>query len=251
MNSVTIGISAFVAIFGGALSGVWLARCLPEPHLSAESRTVVSLSMAVVGTLSALVLGLLISTASTSFGARTNAIEDLAIDIIKLNRALVRYGPEASNIRSALQDYAQQKALELSGQNGKADLGLDTLRMLETVTDQIVELHATDDRQRQVQARALRLTYAMADARWLLVEKAGVTMPLPLLVLLIFWLALLFASFGLFAPRNATVIVVLLSCSLAISGGIWMILELGAPTHGFIRSSTAPMQVSIGEIGGN
>ena len=248
MNSVVASLGAFVAIFCGALAGVGLARRLPEPHLSNETRTAVSVSMAVVGTLAALVIGLMISSASSSFNARTDAIESLAVDIIRLNRALVRYGPEADAIRESLWIYTHAKTQDLSDQNPGNTLGLSTLSMFEAVSDQVLRLQPAEERERQLQSQALKLLDAIVDARWLFVEKSSISMPAPLLVLLIFWLALLFGSFGLFAPQNATVIVVLLLCAMAISGGILMILELGRPTQGLIQPSAAPMLTAINEI---
>src|SRR3712207_6189278 len=109
-----IGILTFIAIALGALAGLWLARHLPEAHLSGESRTAVSVSMAVVGTLAALVMGLLISSASSSFNAKTDALHRLAVDIIRLDRASRQYGPEAEDVRDLLRSYAQTKAEELS-----------------------------------------------------------------------------------------------------------------------------------------
>ena len=101
-NSVLIAGLAFVAIFGGSLAGIWLSTRLPQPHLTSESRTAISVSMAVVGTLSALVLSLLISNASTSFNTRTLATEGLAVDLVKLDHALARYGGEAVGAGCAL-----------------------------------------------------------------------------------------------------------------------------------------------------
>jgi CRP-like cAMP-binding protein len=248
MDSVVTSILAFMAIFFGALAGVWLARRLPEPHLSSESRTAVSVSMAVVGTLTALVMGLLISNASSSFTARTDAIHSLAIDVIKLDRALQQYGPEAGNIRETLQSYAQSKTRALGDQSDVSSLDLSTLEKFEAMNNQVLELQPIDGRKRQILAQTVKLLDSIADARWLLIEKSGTSLPSPVLALLIFWLALLFGSFGLFAPRNVTVIAVLLLCALAISGGIFMVLELGTSTRGLIRVSTAPMITAINEI---
>jgi hypothetical protein len=253
MNSVLVSLSAFLAIFCSALIGLWAAPRLPEPHLNSETRTAVSVSMAVVGTLAALVLGLMISSASTSFRARTDAVESLAVDIIKLNRALQRYGPEAASARDTLQAYAQSKIHELSDRIEGAGLGLGALHILETINDQVLALRPNNDRERHIQGNALQLIDAISNARWLLVEKNSLAVPPQFMALLIFWLSLLFASFGLFAPRNTTVIITLLLCAVAISGGILMILELGNPTRGLIQPSVAPLNMAIGEIapGGN
>lgn len=248
MDAILASLVAFGSIFGSALAGVQLARRLPEPHLSTETRTAVSVSMAVVGTMAALVLGLMINTSSTSFNSRSEAVESLAVGVLKLNRALIRYGSDASSIRETLQNYTKAKIDELSNSTQRTDVGLPTLQVLETINDQILALEPSDDRQRNIQGRARELAYSMADARWILVSKSVSAVPFAFLTLLILWLSLLFASFGLFAPRNATVIVVLFLCAFAISGGIFMILELGSPARGLIRPSVAPMYTALSEI---
>ncbi|RDI59102.1 DUF4239 domain-containing protein [Microvirga subterranea] len=248
MGSVLASLFTFIAVFCGAMIGIVLSGRLPAHHMSPETRTAVSVSMAVVGTLSALVIGLMISTASTAFNERTNAIEALAVDIVKLDRALLRIGSDAASIRKELRNYAEAKVEELSSPPKVGDLSISKLANLETISDQVVALQPHDDRGRQIQEQALQLLGAIADARWLLVEKSGVTMPAPFLLLVIFWLTLLFASFGLFAPNNGTVIAILFLCAMAISGGIFMILELGAPTRGLVRASVAPLHYALDTI---
>lgn len=248
MSSVVASLFTFIAVFCGAMIGIVLSGRLPAHHMSPETRNAVSVSMAVVGTLSALVIGLMISTASTAFNDRTNAIEALAVDIVKLDRALLRLGPDASPIRDELRRYAEAKVEELSHPPRMGDLSIAKLANLETINDQVIALQPGDARGRQIQEQALQLLGAISDARWLLVEKSGVTMPAPFLLLVIFWLTLLFASFGLFAPGNATVIAILFLCAMAISGGIFMILELGAPTRGLVRASNAPLHYAIEAI---
>ncbi|WP_264046443.1 bestrophin-like domain [Methylobacterium flocculans] len=248
MTPIFVSSLAFCSIFLGALGGVWIARRLPAPHLTTETRTAISVSMAVVGTLAALVLSHMLSNAGASFTLRTKAVQTLAVDLIKLDRALQRYGSETAGIREDIHVYARAKVAELSTTASDGGVGLENLHRLESISDRIVDLHPTDERAHRVQAQALRLVDEMTDARWLLVERNSLAVPLPFLVLMIFWLSLLFASFGLFAPRNTTVIAALLLCALAISGGILMILELGAPTRGFIRPSVAPMATAVEEL---
>ena len=239
---------AFLAIFAGAVGGVWLASRLPEPHLSSESQTAISVSMAVVGTMAALVLSLLISNASSSFNTQVAAIDDLAVDVVKLNRTLIRYGRDTIDIRQALRAYAAAKAAELSERDSRSDRRADTLRLLERVSDDVMALRPQNAREQQIQQRTLILVNAMMDARWTLAETVGAAIPHVFLVVLIFWLTLLFASFGLFAPRNQTVLVALLLCALAISGGIFLTLELGSPNDGLIRVSVAPIELAVQQL---
>jgi hypothetical protein len=247
MESV-LGVLTFIAISLGALTGLWLARHLPKAHLSSESRTAVSVSMAVVGTLAALVMSLLISSASSSFNAKTDALHRLAVDIIRLDRALRQYGPEAGDVRDLLRSYAETKAEELSDESNASSLDPRSLMKFEALTSRVLDLQPGDNHQRQAQAQALKVLDSIADARWLLIEKANTSLPTSFVILLIFWLALLFGSFGLFAPGNATVIIVLLLCALAISGGVFMVLELETATRGLIRVSTDPIVNAIREM---
>ena len=245
--AILISAIAFLAIFGGALAGVWGARYLPPPHLTAETRAAVSVSMAVVGTLAALVLSLMITNASSTFTAKGDAVASLAVEIVKLDRTLRRYGSETGPAREALRTYAQKKVADLS-QASFGQIGVSTLELLEVVDDRILALRSNEDRQTHLKGDALGLIHAISDSRWTLVAKSEGAVSSPFLSLLILWLALLFASFGLFAPRNATVMVVLFLSGLAISAGIFMIIELGSATAGLVRISTEPLSEALVEL---
>ena len=64
----------------------------------------------------------------------------------------------------------------------------------------------------------------------MLLQQAGSSVPVPFLVVMVFWLTVIFTSFGLFAPRNPAVIATLLVCALSVSGAIYLILERIAPS---------------------
>jgi hypothetical protein len=244
-----IGLVAFVAIFGGALLGIFGARRLPKHHLSNETRTAVSVSAAIVGTLSALVVGLMISTASSSFSTRSNEVTAISIDLLRINRMMQRYGPEADDVRAKLRIYAAAKMQELFPTSGEAAKTTEaTVRMMESTQDAILSLAPTDETHRWLRSQALMLSDNLLQARWLLAEQAGSGIPLPFLILLIFWLAIVFASFGLFAPLNTTAVAALCLCSMAVSGGITMILELNSPFSGLVRVSAEPMRQALAQI---
>ena len=63
---------------------------------------------------------------------------------------------------------------------------------------------------------------------------------MPFLAVLLCWLTIIFISFGLFAPRNALVVLVLLVCALSVGSAVFLVLELQAPFDGLIRVSDAP-----------
>jgi ABC-type amino acid transport system permease subunit len=244
-----IGLTSFVVIFGAVLLGMLSARTVPKHHMSSETRTAVSLSIAIVGTLSALVLGLMISTASNSFSSRSNEVTGISVDLIRMHRMLERYGTEAQVARSQLRTYATAKMQELFPDSGEMPPSDEaTVAMLEKTQDTILSLAPTDERQRWLRSEALTLTESLTEARWLLVEQAGASIPVPFLVILVFWLALVFGSFGLFAPSNSTAITALGLCTLAVSVCITMILDLNSPFTGLVQVSREPMRHALALI---
>ena len=207
------------------------------------------MAAAIVGTLSALVLGLMISTANSAFSARSGEVAAISVNLIRINRMMQRYGPEADDVRTKLRTYASAKMQDLFPASGEPSQNIEgTVRMMETTQDAILALVPTDERHRWLRSQALTLSDSLLQARWLLAEHSGSSIPVPFLILLIFWLTIVFASFGLFAPRNATAIAVLCLCSMAVSGGITMILELDSPLSGLVRVSAEPMRQALAQV---
>src|SRR6266403_2837578 len=249
MSHLFIGLISFAAIFGGAIIGLIAANRLPKHHLSADTQSAVTVSVAVIGTLSALVLGLMITAANGSFAARSDEVRELSLQLIRMDRNLRRYGPEADDARMKLRTWAIAKTQELFPEKGQSRPGNHTtIAMLEAVQDAVLVLTPKDERQQYLRTLCLTLSSTMIQARWSLEQRMGHSIPVPFLVLLIFWLAIVFASFGLFAPANPTVIVTLFLCSVAVSGGIYLIEELDNPLSGFIQVPSDSMRKALVEI---
>jgi ABC-type amino acid transport system permease subunit len=226
-----------------------LARRVPGHHLSAETQSAVTVSVAVIGTLSALVLGLMITAANRSFSARTDEVRDLSLQLIRMDRNLRRYGPEAVEARATLRIWANAKVQQLFPEKGKPPISGETvIATLENVQDALLDLTPQNEKQKYLRTLCVTLSSELIQARWSLETRTVHSIPLPFLVLLIFWLAIVFASFGLFAPRNAISIVVLLLCSLAVSGGIFLIEELDNPFSGLIQIPSDSMSRALVEI---
>src|SRR5438445_7111679 len=134
MTHIIGGLIAFATIFGGVLIGRFFARHLPRHHLNAETQSVVTVSVAVIGTLSALVLGLMISAANSSFSARTDQLRELSLQMIRMDRNLRRYGPEGAEARAALRVWAHAKIQQLFPEKGKPPVPSGTaITLLEDV----------------------------------------------------------------------------------------------------------------------
>jgi len=247
---------AFAAMFGGGLIGILAARALPEHHLSAQSATVVKLAAAVVVSLTSLVLALMLSSANSSFSANAGIVKKLSSDLIHLDHLLRVYGPDANAARANLRAYATKKNDELFGAS-KARAAADsetanreTADQLDALLDAVVSLSPADRRQTALVSQAQFLIDNVYAERWLLWENPGSTVPAQFLFVLIFWLALIYVSFGLFAPANLTVMASFFLSALAVAGAVLLILELGDPVHhGWFQVSNEPMRRAVVEIG--
>ena len=250
MSPTAIGCIVFACIFGGALLGMLLHGILPEHHLSSESKDVIKLGMALTATMSALVLALLVSSAKGSYDTQRNEITQLSANIILLDRVLAHYGPETKEARVLLAQTARGMLDRIwpESRTRNAELKPSGARG-ERFYDKIQELSPGNEVQRSLQGQALKMSVDLGQTRWLLFEQGGSSIPMPFLILLIFWVTIIFLSFGLFAPPNATVIATLFLCALSVSGAIFMILELDRPFGGLIHISSAPMRNALAQLG--
>src|SRR3954453_15589548 len=114
MNALTIGCIVFMLVFGSAMLAMAIQPMLPEHHLSAESKDVVKLGVAVIATMSALVVSLMLASAKGSFDTRSREFMQMSADLILLDRLLAHYGPQTKEVRDLLRRSVAE-ALDRSG----------------------------------------------------------------------------------------------------------------------------------------
>jgi hypothetical protein len=102
VSTVALSVVVFACVFGGALLGFLLRAALPEHHRNADSRDIVKLAMGLVGTMAALVLGLLVASAKSSFDDQSAELTGLSANVVVLDRVLAHYGPETKDARELL-----------------------------------------------------------------------------------------------------------------------------------------------------
>ena len=246
-NTPIIGLFVLAAILVGAFAGVKVRDRLPKHHLTDETINLVSMSTAVVATVSALVLGLLISNANTSFTRLGGEVTTLSAEILRLDHILRRYGADAEPARETLLEYAEHKAADLFPDD-PANVRLSnpaTYELFQRLEDMLLALKPANPRDQWWLSQATALAAKIGDARWLLAQQVGQGTPKAFVALLVFWLALLFASFGLFAPPNLTSTITLTLCALAVAGAVAMFLELEQGFGGVVRISPEPMRKAV------
>jgi hypothetical protein len=249
-SSVVIALIVLACVFGGALLGMWLGARLPAHHVDKQTQNLVKLGMGTIATLMALVLGLLVGTAKASFDTTATHTNEFAAKVVQLDHILGAYGPETAPIRRRLRTFMTLKIDELWGAERPHGLSSENGVILESALSRVVSLAPRDERQKALQARALQLTGDIGQTRWLLIEHtAGASIPGPFLGILVFWAGILFVSFGLFAPRHATAVAVLLVCALSIAAAIFVILEMDHPFSGVIRIPSGAARSALAHMG--
>ena len=251
MTPTVIGTLVVVCTVGGALVGLWLRAALPDHHLSNDSKDTVKVGIGLIATMTALVLGLVTASAKSAFDALNTAVKHTAADVLALDRTLARYGSESQAVWETLAHVIAQRLAMTWPQHASHVARRDHLEVTrsgEALVERIRGLAPQHENQRWLQAHAVALSEALLDARWVVVSSVGTSVPGPFLVVLVFWLTMIFVSFGLFAPRNATVMVALCVCALSVAGAILLILEMDSPFEGLMQISPEPLRSAYSRI---
>jgi hypothetical protein len=250
MNASVIGLLAFAGILGATLLGMRLHAALPDHHLSADTKDTVRVGMGLVATMTALLLGLLIASAKGSYDNQRTQVILMSAKISFLDRVLVMYGPETAETRKLLRlstDGLIQKLWpDNSSQEAQVDPAISTGQAL---FSSIHKLTPQNDEQRALKAEAQDTVTDLSKTRWLLFAQSDTSIPKPLLIMVIVWLAIISLSFGLFAPTNKTAIVTMIIVSLLVSSALFLILELDRPFDGVIQIHSAPMYNALSNLG--
>ena len=252
MNHFVIALVVFGCVFGSAVLGLFLGKVLPEHHLSNESSSVVRLATGLIGTMAAMVLGLLVSSAKNMYDTTSGDIVRNAAGVINVDRALAEYGPEVQDLRALLKrNYIQTVDVIASGDRSRlASLtGPEAVGRGEDFRRRLKDLAPRDEAQRELKTRSLQYAEDLLTTHWLALLRVHGSTPTTLLVALVSWLCIIFCAFGLFAPLNGMTVSALAMCALATAGALFLIEEMNSPLEGMVRVSFEPMHEAIAHLG--
>src|SRR5437667_5019309 len=228
MNAIALSCITFLCISSGALLGMFL----PGHHLSTDDKDVVRLGTGLIGKIAALVLGLLIASAKGSYDTQSTQVTQMTSNVFLLDNLLAQYGPETNDVRNLLRRGIvvladrmwREKSSDAKASPFEASAASDAFFA------KLQQLSPQNDSQRSLQARAIQIATDIAQTRLLLFAQTNNSIPMPFLVVLIFWLTIIFGSFGLFAKPSATVFGSLFVFALSAAGAIYLVLELCQPS---------------------
>ncbi len=264
MTNVPDATIVLLALVASGMLGQFIRPVLRERHLSRESIDAVQLVIGMLVTFAALVLGLLTASVKTSFDATDEYMRSLSAQIIRLDTELREYGPDSEGVRRLLRQYTigainSTWAEEPPVPGGDAALARKRTTdvqfessplgdVLDRMEQQIHALPLQDPYHLRVQAECDARFEQLADARWRLIEHVHSSLKTPFYMVLVFWLAVVFANLGLSAPRNALVYVTIGLGALSIASVILMLRELNSPFDGVIVISSEPMHDALAHL---
>lgn len=253
-----------VILLAGSALGVFVRPFLPEHHRTRETTELIQLVVTMLVTFAALVLGLLTSTVKASYDTVDNDLRSFAIQLIQLDRSLRQYGSEAEPARALLRSYTAAAIASTWTQEPKppgdyypkvappeSANSIESIALGDMLTRLEVELRRLsppDPKDRRLAIVSLDQFERLARMRWKLIEEAHSSISVPFYAVLAFWLVIVFASFGLSAPRNAFSYVTILLAALSIGSVIYVMLDLDTPFTGLFMVSSQPMRDALAQL---
>ena len=252
-----------VLLLLSAFAGAWAQKLLPAHHRSRDTIDSIRLVITMLVTLSAVVLGLLISSAKQRHDDEVANLERYSVDLIELDQRLRQYGPEAADIRAELRAYTAAAIADTwrqepppTGQYPRLPASTDAdpveaaaLGDMLASIDHAIQALAPADPFHLHAAERLRARAAdVLQQRWNLIASTHGTISWPFLTVMLCWLVIMFAIFGISSPPNALVYVVVVLSALSISSSVYLILDFDSPQTGLIRVPSLPMRDALAHM---
>jgi hypothetical protein len=242
VNNAITSLALLAGLTAVILIGRSVRRHLPDHHLSGDSKDAVKVAMGLVATMTALLLGLLVSSSKGTYDTERTEVIQMAAKVTFLDRVLHAYGPEAADARDKFHAAVAAEVQRLWPDQPVAPVrALPRSQAGDAIYGEIQRLSPHDDLQRGLKTQAAALAIDLGQLRMLLQAQMVPSIPKPLLVAVFCWLVILFLSFSLLAPPNATTTLSLSAAAASVAVAVFLIMELDQPLGGFIRISSEPL----------
>ena len=245
MNAELISFITLLLLIAAVFAGMRFS----EERLSESTKDTVKLATGLVATMSALVLGLLVSSAKASYDTVRSEVIEMASKVVFLDRVLAGYGAESAEARALLREAVEESAARMWPAESKRSVDLNPVRQVGNALFMSIQgLAPKDDTQRALKTEASNLAVDIGKTRTLLVAQSVPSISTLMLAVLISWLVIIFFNFSMLAPANPPTIVALVISALSVCGAIALILELDRPFGGLIGLSSQPMRNALAQL---
>jgi hypothetical protein len=224
----------FVSIMGGVGLGMVLRARHPKGYLNGEIKEVAQLGVGVLATVAAVVVSLMIASAASSYETQAAHSRQLASHTVLVDQLLAHYGPEAAEVRKLIRQAVPRRD---KVRGPLQDIAFSASSVADELYEAIETLTPANDEQRALKFRIAQAGTDIANARQLVLSEVDTPIMTPLLLMLVFWLAVIFTSFSLFVQPGPVIIAALLVLALAISSALFMVADadLGLPFAGLMQ----------------
>jgi Protein of unknown function (DUF4239) len=235
MSPLALSAIVVCVLFGSALIGMAIRSGMPEQYKDEHTSNIVKTAMGLIGTLSALVLGLVVATAKSSYDDKAGQTRQLTAKVIQLDSLLSAYGPDAEKARILLRQANNEVVQRIWQGEAAGKSAFQVAAPAIALLSEIELLKPANDLQRSIKSRAAQTYTDLMQERLLLFARSGTSVPAPFLVVLIFWLAVIFTSFTILSQANAFGVAAIAVAAISLSGAIFLILELDYPFTGLLQ----------------
>jgi hypothetical protein len=247
VDETVVAAIMFVCLLAASLGGLWIYPKIHALHRDEPTLNVVRMVANIFVMMTSLVLGLMITSAKSTLELVDRNMHALAADVIVLDRSFQYYGPAADGARQRLLAWAQQAQGAINNER-LTSKQREEEKLLGDVAASLKALNPQDESQRAEWRSAQQQLLRLMELRWLILGQARGTIPGAVVVMLIAWLMLVFASYALRAPRNGVVVATFLGASLLLSGAVYLTLDMDRPLTGPVCVSAEPLQRAVDEM---
>jgi hypothetical protein len=235
---------------------------LPERHRSRGAIELVQLSVNLLATFIAIVLGLLTTSVKAGFDAAYSARGTYAAELAQMDECLREYGPETAAIRQQLQSYVAA-VIASTWPDEKAPAGVsypDTSRMpltgesqtlgaiLHDVGRAVRALQPADTLHQRILDACMEQYSDLTKSRWTVIEGARPSISTPFYWVLVIWLVILFACLGLTSPPDALTVIVIALSAVSITAAVFVILDMDLPYGGIFGIPSTSMRDALADM---
>jgi hypothetical protein len=245
-NPIGLSLIAFACIISGIALGTVLRNALSEQNLGGDAKDVVRLGAGLIGTIAALVLGLLIAAAKSSHDTQNAQVRQMTVNIVLLDSLLAEFGAEARVSRELLRRVVVNLVNRVWHDHRiNVVAHYEASSEAEALNSRILQLSCQTEAQHSLHALMIKVTGELWRTRLLLFSEKDDALPMPFLVVLVFWITIIFVSFSLFAKPTPMVIGELLIFALSVTGAVYLILELSQPFGGLMQIRSDPLRDAL------
>jgi hypothetical protein len=247
MKSIAVTSIIFGLIFGAALAGM-AVKPTHDP-LGSEAKEVVRLTTGLLTTMTGLVLGMLVSSAKSFYDVGKDKVANISMQIVLIDGLLAGYGPETAEIRTQFRQLVEVGVERVWASEASLPSDIRPTDQSQILVEHIQLLEPKNDKQASAMAQANLLIFELRQSQWgMFLKMQQASIPLPLLLVVVSWLAAIFFSFGLFAAPTAIMLLTFAVGALGVSSAIFIIRAMYTPFGGALKISPAPILKALDEM---